>query len=244
MTNFEAIEAYLNGELDEQEKIVFENELKSNKNLAEELNLIKFIHDGIKTAEISAVVGQAQKEYLDTRSSHKIKITWYKLPLQIAASLIGFATIWSLFFVNNLDANNLLKNNSLSYVEPTMRITITDESDFGRYYKNKEYDTILDLINKLQSPTANQYFLTAMAAFEKERYLETNYFLKEAAKIDTSQQYSNEIAYYAGLAYLGNKEVEKAYVLLKNISEDKDNPYSKLVGKVFLIQLKILSLKK
>ncbi len=244
MENFEKIEQFIAQELSIEERAAFEEELASNELLKEEYQLFQLMKEGIKSAENRKLVAEIQADFLNKQQSQTKQFFLPKYLLKIAAVFMGILMFWAGNYAYNLDVDVVINSHKLSYSEPTMRSTANELAQIEGHYKKKEYELVLKVLKSLKKTDVKSVFLGAMSAFELKDYAKAQEYLSEVAMLDSHKEYKNEINYYSALTVLGQGKISLAYQEFSKLKADKSNPYHVLVDQIFLIKLKILSLKE
>ncbi|HBF88634.1 MAG TPA: hypothetical protein DDX39_08335 [Bacteroidales bacterium] len=212
------IESYLDGELSEQEKQEFEQKLKTDKELTNELMLHKAIRSAI-----------GDKEYIDLREKlEKIKHEYHekakvkKKKKQIAAysiSTLISVIIASTFifydksytydelydkYYEHYDAGTITRGE----VKPTKEIY----TNALRTYDNGNYTEAITLLEQITDTSAfypSKEYFTALSYMELKNYSEA---IKHFEQVQNSKQciYSDNATWYTGLCYLKTNQTEKS----------------------------------
>ncbi|MFC0606059.1 tetratricopeptide repeat protein [Winogradskyella pulchriflava] len=225
---FEKIEAFINGQLSEEDLSTFENKLKNEDGFKAKVEDIKAILNGIET--------QAMKEQLDefhTEISSNEEVAFVNEPrakslnwkrIAIAAILIiGLGSFW-LF---NGNSNDRLY---AKYFTPDPGLPTTMSSNEDNYefyeamvnYKQGDYKTALTKWKTLQNKKPNNdtinYFI-GVAHLANKNENDAISFLENAIE-DSNFPLLNDAFYYLGLAYLKTGNIDKAKANLQNSTID------------------------
>ncbi|KPM48246.1 anti-sigma factor family protein [Jiulongibacter sediminis] len=244
MENLEKIEQYLDGEMNQEEIKAFEKEMGENADLAEEVSLMRLTRDAIKSAGIREIVTSHQQEYLSQRKPAARQISFNTRIIRIAASILVIFSFWGFYQIAQTNSESLRADYGISYRQPVLRSTEAEQKAFREQYKKGNFGQLLKDISTIKNPTAEQYFLTAMAAYELKDFNQSITLLKEASDVDSREIYENEISYYTGLSLIGQEKYKEAYDHLKAVKEDTENPYSKSISNGFLLKLRYLAFTK
>ena len=210
--NNERIEKFLRAQMSPEEKEVFLNDLRNNKELREEAQMIALMIKEMKE-EQAKQDAEIIEEVLASKKKAKI-ITIVRRTLSIAAMIIlifGVTTLW-----NRLsDAETLFEQ---YYVSPgTVSPRGGDEDAVKQeltnlYIKMGTEKDITPIINRLQTIHDN-------IVADNEEYDEYKY----------SQ---NTIDWYLALAYIKVENLEKAKELLKPLVDNGDKDAAKLIKEI------------
>lgn len=240
MENFDKLLNYLEGSLSEAEKTDFEAEMEQNLQLREELAMMRLAQDAVRSAGAREVVEEVQRNFFENRKPKGKQVFLGRYALKYAAIIFAIFTFWGAFQVSQINSNTILADYGISYIEPVMRSTEAEQAEFKLNYQNKEFEKLLKSLPAIEQPTAEQYFLSSMAAFELEKYPLAQQYLSKASIMDQESIYQNEIPYYEGLIALGQEQYAQAYELLSNVKNNPLNPYSMAVSRSLLIKLRFL----
>lgn len=245
----EKIDQYLAGSLTETDRLAFENELNSNAELNVEFSKHFLAKEAIKLAGIRQQVSKAHKQYhLENEatvvSAPKLRKSWVSYISKIAASVAILFVGFGAYQFMNLTPQKLVEENTLTYIEPTMRGEGSLQSGIATAYKTANYEKVIELSNQNMAQNIDDQFLVAMAHYNVGHYESTLAKANEllANKVDNGK-YINELQYYKGLALVGAGKVDEAITLFKNIKANSSSPYARNVTDAFLFKLKLLALK-
>jgi hypothetical protein len=245
----EKIDQYLEGSLSEAEKLAFENELNNNAELNQEFSKHYLAKEAIKLAGIRKQVKEVHEQYhieneATVVSAPKLRKSWVSYISKIAASVAILFVGFGAYQFMNLTPQKLIKENTLTYIEPTMRGEGSVESDISTAYKSADYQKVIEIGNQKIGQDIDDQFLVVMANYNVGNYEST---LAKANELLANKvingKYINELQYYKGLALVGSGKVDEAIIVFKNIKMDSSNPYARNVTDAFLFKLKLLALK-
>lgn len=240
MENLEKIEQYLDAKMSPEELRAFEKEMDTNSELSEEVSLLRLTRDAIKSAGIREMVESRQKAYLSQRKP-AAKQLWFKTKaIRIAASVLVIFAFWGFYQIAQTNSESLLEDYGISYRQPILRSTEAEQKAFREAYKKGNFNQLLNDITTTEQPTAEQYFLTAMAAYKLKEFQKALSLMEYSSKADSTGDFENQIAYYSGMSLIGQQHYYKAYNYLKAVKDDTENPYAKSISSGFLIKLRYL----
>lgn len=242
MENLEKITQYLDGSLSEAEKADFETEMKRNADFEEEVFTVKLAYDAIRSAGTRNVIEEVQKSFLEERKPIGKQVFFGRQVLKYAAGVLLVFAFWGAFQMSKINSGTLLTDYGVRYIEPVMRSTEKEQAEFKLKYQNEDFEGILEALPAIHQPTAEQYFLSSMAAYELKRYALAQQYLGNAQILDLEDSYVNEIPYYQGMIALGLKKYTQAYELLSEVKNNPQNPYSIAVSKSLMIKLRYILL--
>jgi hypothetical protein len=250
MATNEKIDNYLSNRLDLAEKIEFEMQMESDEVLKETVSKQLLATESIRLSSLKNAVYIAQNEYLNqtdkNEKKQKFAIFSNASRLKIAA-VVGFFTIsFALFQYSIIDKNQLIKNNTLPYIEPIMRSAEPNESKIAQLYNENNFKGLIQAYRALPSPSTKESFLAAMAFYNQKQYNEALKILQniESQSVELkNSELKYKLEYYKAISQIGVGMPDQALEGLQNIKKNPENPYSEAIGNLFLLKLKILTLK-
>ena len=232
LKHLELIEAYLEGNLSEEEKVDFEVRLLVDKDLEEEFELYKKIVGSFKDIQSENIRKQLQAidEELDNeKNSSTNKFYWWA---GIAACLI-FLQIY------------LYKSNTTIPLplEEGLPVLMGDNNNVEfqnamQLFKGGKYDASVNrfnrLINSKQDNDTLNYFL-GYAELNVQQYLSAKTHL-EIVHANKSSVFNLKAKYFLAYALYKNNKTEEAKLLLDELNSNSDNPFIEET-KVFLKEI-------
>lgn len=221
MEHEDLIISYFESNLTPQEKVLFDNLMKTDPSFKERVTFEEKVKKTITLEERKAL-----KQELQTLESEKWgKKTSKKQWWYIAASIVVLLGI-SMFFVNQGNSSEKLY---ASYFEPypnTIAPVVRSSSqkdiknDAFSAYESGNYEKASELFSALSHQTEEEYalFYNAMSLMMTDK-------IEQATSILTDNQWSAEYnektTWYLALCYLKQKETEKSKILLQKIVSAK-----------------------
>jgi predicted Zn-dependent protease len=219
---FERIEAYLNNALSEEKLLVFEEQLKRDKEFAATVESIKMTIAGIETQALKEQLNDFHDELTtpekDTKSKEpKVRTLHWK---RIAVAAVLIIAAGSLWFINS-DSNQMLYNEFYT-PDPGLPTTMNSSNQYEFYnamvsYKRGRYTDALKTWNsqlklKAENDTLN-YFVGSALMANKEEKKAIPYF--KDVTTQKNSVFRNEAFYYLGLAYLKDGQTDQAREFLQ-----------------------------
>lgn len=249
------IEEYLLSKMNEEDEQLFEEQLRQDPNLKEEVELTALIIGsarkiGLKTERDSVTAdNKADWEILKSASSDEVEsLTKGKSRTKIVPWLTGSVAAVVLLFIVIHFNNQASSTDKLyaSYYKPFEEEPIlhrgADVMDEGttellddalQHYANHQYNSALDLLNKVAPEYADQ-----IVVYKSICLLETKQ-PKQAAQVLSSAlveygegwEYYQDAQWYLSLAYLKSKQKEEAMAVLEQIVK-AERVYAEQAGKL------------
>ena len=221
LKHLELIEAYVEGTLNQEEKIDFEVRLLVDKDLEEEFELYKKIVGSFKDIQSENIRQQLQAidEELDNKkNSSTNKFYWWA---GIAACLIFF----QIYLYNSKFTIPLP-------IEEGLPVVMGDDNNVEfqnamQLFKGGKYDASINRLNKLilinpDNDTLN-YFL-GCAELNVQQYLSASKHL-EIVDATNSSVFNLKAKYFLAFALYKTNKTKEAKVLLDELNSNTDNPF-------------------
>lgn len=226
---FEQIEAYLNGQLSNEDMHIFEKKIE-NKEFKAKFEDIKTVLIGIETQTLKEQLNEFHKEFSSEQKpiTQQVKVKtlhWKKIAIA-AILVIGLGSFW----IFNGNSNSRLYSEYFT-PDPGLPTTMSSNANYEFYeamvdYKQGNYNKAtkkwkIMLATKPKSDTLNYFIGSALIADKKVN--EAINFFKTVTELNNSS-FKNEANYYLGLAQLKLNDPKAAIKSLKkaNISNSKD----------------------
>ena len=226
--NIDQIEQYLEGNLDEKERIKVEESIASDSKFATDVENYKFLMDGIKFSGRNSLYQKLQdwdqelseNITIGEQNSKIRKFKWY----YAAASIVIFVVAIGLVFTNMFSGYERVAANYYEQYDHYSGNTRGDKSDasslssINQYYDQGRYGETIDLINKLDLSFQSEEirFLLANSYMALEKFDEAIILFKEVS--GGTSGYRFESKWYLALCYLYINELDPALPLLEEIS--------------------------
>jgi len=235
------IEKYLAGEMSEEERKWFENELEGNNILRAEVNLRKKTDQVLKDQNIislrnklSSIEKKRREVSIDARNSRK------PMYIRYAAAIVVLAVIGSaiLFTGNKAGTDEIVSQLYKAYEPPASQRSglISENADFTlalEFYNTNDFANAALFFSKVveSNPKDMQsVLLKGVSNFEDQQYPEAK--LSFSTVIDDNNNLFIETArWYLALCYIKTKETDKAVKQLTSITNE-GGIYSKDARKI------------
>jgi len=233
-SRIEEIEGYLYNELSEEEMASFEAELSSNKNLSEEIELIRNIDLALRETEVMQLRNNLQGIAAQITSEKQTELSFIarfksrKVILSsIAASLILLLGITGLL-TRQASQDKLYQKFYAAYPISGINRSANTSVDQAlavalQKFDNQEYEAALNLLQKVTSRDQNNsvaHFYAGASLQETGKYQNA---ISEYQRVILNQDnlFIEQAQWYIGLCYLQTNENKKAYQQFKKIAENQ-----------------------
>lgn len=200
MNAYEHIEAYIQGDLTEQETREFEHTLDQNQELADEYQLRKDIENALMDDDLMELKSQVQ-DMMTEKEKDPHPLVWFKRKA-VKGALVG-ALVLSL--------------SSLGYYAAQVSTISTKEEIFHKYYQPYSV-TITD---RSGSDEVNTLLTSAMERYKEREY---NQALQLFQKVLTKRE-DVAASLYSGISFMEVQKYKQANESFEDVVEDKDNLY-------------------
>ncbi|MBS3808297.1 MAG: hypothetical protein KGY60_12390 [Bacteroidales bacterium] len=200
MNAYEHIEAYIQGDLTEQETREFEHTLDQNQELADEYQLRKDIENALMDDDLMELKSQVQ-DMMTEKEKDPHPLVWFKRKA-VKGALVG-ALVLSL--------------SSLGYYAAQVSTIPTKEEIFHKYYQPYSV-TITD---RSGSDEVNTLLTSAMERYKEREY---NQALQLFQKVLTKRE-DVAASLYSGISFMEVQKYKQANESFEDVVEDKDNLY-------------------
>lgn len=241
---------HLDNELSESEAQALKLEINDNSILKQEMDNLILTQATIKNYGLTQKVRKIHLSMMEEMPNEKLpsKPVVRNIPktiLSIAATILLLAGLFMLYEYVSLSPKNLFEEKYSQYQTGTMRGSGA-ASPILLNYNNKKYDSVIAEYGRITNPAPIEQFLAAQSylnvnSYEKAIELFTTTIQKN--KSSKTADLNDEASYYLALSYLRNNQPEKALPILEEIYNDKSQLYHNKVNRLFLIKVKLLSLK-
>ncbi|OFX49608.1 MAG: hypothetical protein A2046_05950 [Bacteroidetes bacterium GWA2_30_7] len=191
------IERYLDGELSEQEKLQFELDIKTNKELANDLLLHKEIRKALADEEIidlrEKLNNISDKFHEKERKTKKKK----QFAIYLSSSLIVISLITSFYIYDKKYTNDELYN---------------------MYYEHYDAGTI----TRGEIKSSKEIYTNALRTYDIGKYVDA---IKLFEQISDSSEYYISKEYFTGLSYMELLNFEKAIIHFEPLLDNNESIY-------------------
>jgi tetratricopeptide (TPR) repeat protein len=237
----EQIIDYLDGLMGADERDAFESELAKDPGLKERLEDLRVAREAVKQFGTRERVGSLHKEMMkelkQDRSPAKV-INMRKavrITMAVAASLL-LIVVGVKFFNASNSPEQLYNDTFVDYSLPVERGAQQNNTTVEKDYASRNYTAV---IKDAQSNTLSgkDSFLTAIS------YLKTGNTTTAIQWLNTvngGSSFYPDAQFYLSLAYLKNKNYDKALELMNQIHDNRDHPYNSSISSELIEKVKKL----
>ncbi len=244
--NTELLIRYLDKELSTEETIALENRIEKETSLKLELERLKLAKEAVRLYGLKEQVGKIHNEMrgqaklipLQQKSTIRSISRW---TMRIAAILILVVLGVGVYQYATLSSEKLFDEQYESY-EIRAERGAQSESLEEVAYRKKDYSGVITAFNNSPTHSTADYFFLGLVHLQQNNSKEAVKNLELAnTSADTSRLYKDESEYYLALAYLKDKQTDKAYKIFRKIHSDPNHLFRDKVNRWFLRKLSLTS---
>lgn len=240
--NSERIERYLTGQMTLEESEVFLADLKTDKALREEAQMMAMMFQAMNDeqekldAEVIEEVRAERDQAKEMASSRARRISLFKWAASIAAVVLVIFGVTQ-FYKSNKSGELIASADSIATVADSTEILLaqaTIDEVFNKYYspyqmtvsRGADDEKVLKELAELYNKVGSEKDLAPVIEILEEKLnichpcLDENKPQGNNFEYAKYKYYENDIAWYLALAYLKNNEKGKAEMLLNNLAAD------------------------
>lgn len=251
---YEIIEAYLTDELSAADRASFENDLRADIELREEVDRQRDIRLGLRAMGIERALERARNQYkatalapetiADKQTVIRPLVNWRYW--SAAASVVVILGIGYYTYQQSTDRQADMAYAETFTPDPTDQLTkdfpsgaVAPETrtqflDALTNYKAGKYDNVIEQLRTLpadkQTIHYKNYFL-GLSYLANKQPSEAIPLLSKA-RATPSEKLRQKAEWFLALAYVKNGQTKKALPMLKQISTDKAHPFQSLAQRV------------
>lgn len=236
---------YLDNEMSPEEKITFEESLYTDPVLNSRLEKFKLVKEAVKYHGIHQQVTDVRAIWEEKNPADKTVVASKFTPVRtLSRYLFAAAAILLVFFLirglsgSSYSADNIYQDTYIGYQLSTTRSQNNGLNKLEVAYQEEKFQEVVSL-GKQNALNPKDQLLVAIA------FLKLNDSPSAITTLETLEQskdhtYQQDAAFYLGLAYLKNKNYNKALVWLTRINKDATHLYHKQVTEKTLRNLESL----
>jgi hypothetical protein len=240
----ETLMRYLDGEMDQTEKEMFESQLQNDMALKERLESLRVAIASVQqygtVEKVRAVHSEMMQELSSVHKETKVvpmrKMIRYSLA--IAASILIILAGVNLFTSSQLSSNKLYNEAFVDYDASVVRGN-ESQTEIERLYQDHSYTNVIEK-GKLQKVSQADSLLVGLS------YLKTNELpdaINWLGSISTQSPVKQDAEFYLALSYLKNKNYKVALTLMQQIHSNPNHVYHNQFSDSYINKVKKLSSK-
>jgi len=240
----EILMKYLDGEMDQTEKEMFESELQKNAALKEQLEKLRVaifsVHQYGTIEKVKTIHSEMMQELSSIHKESRVvpmrKIVRYSLA--IAASVIIILVGINLFTPSQLSPDKLYNEAFVDYDASTVRGNEI-QTDAAKLYQARDYSSVITKANS-KNLSQKDSLLVGLSYLKTNKLSEAiNWFSSISANNPTKQ----DAEFYLAMTYLKNRDYNRALGLMEQIHSDPNHVYRNQFSDDYINKIKKLSSK-
>jgi hypothetical protein len=249
---YEILEAYLNNELSETDRVSFEEEIRADADLQMEVNRQRDLRLGLRGLGIQRALERAKTQYQENQSAKSSVLNepsavqpltvwryWVAAASVVVVLGIGFYAYQQtasrqvdLAYSETRNATDeWMKSFPADRVPPQTHKTFLEAFN---NYKAGQYDRVIGQLKTLPADKQTIHYknyLLGLSYLANKQPTEAIPLLGKARQ-SASPELRRKAEWFLALAYVKNDQKERALPILKRISTDKAHPFQSLAQKV------------
>jgi tetratricopeptide (TPR) repeat protein len=160
--------------------------------------------------------------------------------LYTAAAFSLMLAVFASYLYQKASPQRLFSDYYQHYNRPTMRGS-SDGSPLKTAYADSNQDAVIREFQASRSPEPEEYLLAGIAFIEVKqpgKAIETFQALIQKNKTANSDFFEDDAEYYLAMAYLDNREPEKAMPIFTKIQANPENSYNSFVDEWFMLKIR------
>jgi len=247
------IEAYIDGGLDGQQKIMAEQALQQDAELQEKYEEMQLAVNAVKLSALnSQVKAIAQAHFLNSEaeptvtiqpSAKVVNIKFYAL--RVAAVLLLVCASYIALEYLTVSPQKIYAEEFNNYDLPVSRgaskIAIIEQQ-----YKSEQWEEVIQTVSSENLPDQKDLFLAGMSSMQLNKWESASNFFNKVISINSTagkKAYQDESEFYLALTYLKMNNTDKAVSLLSSIRSTPEHAYNAQAKKLNGFQLTLLKWK-
>lgn len=230
---------YLDGELNEAEKIEVESELNENNLLWERLESLRVAITAVRQHGTSAKVRSIHNEMMDEMGVKRLpgkiskvrRITRYSLAAA-ASILLVFLAFKGFQYFSQPGSEQLFNEAFVDYEISAIRGT-GDLSEAEMSYAEKNYSAVTDLAATADLSEKDSLLIGLSYLHLKVLPAATTWF----KNISSENTYAQDAEFYLALTYIRSNNFDQAFEIIQNIQTHEEHLYHKQFSRGFLEKL-------
>jgi tetratricopeptide (TPR) repeat protein len=234
----ELLVRYLDGELDNDERVALEQRLAAEPSLKQELDTLELAMHAVSLSASEEKVKRIHRQMVTERHEPKTKVVplFSRLPVRMAAAAVLVLVAGFGWWVTNTGADQIREDHFVAYTVSTSRGTAgagTIEEMFDR----KEYGSIIKYSegNKINGKDS---LLVALSFLELDQYGKAVDWL---TALQDEKELRADADYYLGFAYLGMGDRSLALKVFESIKADPTHLYHHMISDGMLRKIRFRS---
>jgi tetratricopeptide (TPR) repeat protein len=238
----ETLIRYLDGEMDQTEKEMFESQLQKDMTLKERLESLRVAIASVQqygTVErVKSIHSEMMQELSSVHNETKVipmrRVVRYSLA--IAASIIIILVGVNLFTSSQLSSNKLYNEAFVDYDASVVRGN-ESQTEIERLYHDRSYTNVIEK-GKLQNVSQKDSLLVGLSYLKSNEVPDAINWLRS---ISVQNPVRQDAEFYLALSYLKNKNYKEALNLMQQIHSNLNHVYRNQFSEDYINKVKKLS---
>lgn len=242
--NEDLLVQYLDGELNQAEKMAFERRLQIEPQLREQLTTLQIALQAVKQFGTTQQVSAIHQEMMEELRPKKAKVfsigKTVRYSMAVAASILILFIGVRLYLGAQISSENLYDDSFVDFTISSSRGANTAPSEIEKSYQQKNYDAVVSSTRSIQLDAKDSLLIGLSYLHKNNLNSAINFFQRIAS---TPNDFQQDGEFYLSLSYLKNKSYDKALVLMQKIAADPFHIYHDRFSNDFIEKVKELKNK-
>jgi tetratricopeptide (TPR) repeat protein len=268
----EIIERYLQGELEDDMLILFQEKIETDSEFKREVEVQQMMLQNIKRTgrqELKQYLKEIHKDVQDSGSiekenqwRHTVKNERAEKPglvlqnsrnklflLKVAATSTVVVIAITMWYAATISIQKMYAEKFISYQMPLTRGSAHDQDYVKRFYVVNDFNGYIQHYEADTDRSIHEVFLAGNAYLNLSQPGEAIIAFTEVVKRNADlsvkeRRFSDDAEFYLGLAYLNAGMLSEAEKIFKSIHKQPGHAYHNRIGSLFLFKLRILKIKR
>lgn len=229
---------FLDGEMDQEERDQWDQRLKADADLQDQLHHLKLARQAVQLAGISTKVKGIHEAFVRqvpeaTQKAPVVTRMYTRSWMRVAAAIAIFIMLSAGWWLSQTTNNAIFADHYVDFSVSNSR-NKGNLSAIEQAYSTNQYDKVLALAGEASMPGADS-LLAGISMLKTRRFDKAVQWL---TALQSSAKFHDDASYYLAFAWLGKKEDEKALEILEAIHRDPAHLYHSSVTDALLRKIK------
>ena len=241
---------YLDGEMNHEEELEFENLLVNDKEMREELQDLLIVVDSVRLFGLRQKVTGIHPLMMEEVKPGKPPLKRFdqvakvfRYSITVVAGIVLVLLLVEAYRFYNLSTEGLFQEKYNEYKVPASPIDTLVDLKIENSYRRTKYQQIIYYHNKTHFVTIHDLFYLGISFLKTEnlsKAIDSFNSILEKNKFSKTDTLQDETEYYLALTYLKNKDYDQAIVLMKKIHADPDHVFNAKFTAGYIQRVKML----
>lgn len=229
---------YLDGEMDQQEQGQWDERIKTDADLQDQLHHLKLAREAVQLAGTSARVKRIHESFISqvpvtVRPETKVTPMYSRRWMRVAAAITVLVVLSAGWWLSQTTNNAIFADHYVDFSVSNSR-NQGGLSGIEQAYSAGQYQKVSDLAGKA-AMNGTDSLLAGISLLKTGQYDQAAQWL---TAMQLSEKFRDDASYYLAFAWLGKKEDQKALQLFEAIQQNPSHLYHSAVTNALLRKLR------